>query len=60
MLNIASYQDIIVKFKDGTCWETDGVEVNKIEYKDRFVLFMNGDKAVAIYNDDIVEGIEFQ
>lgn len=60
MLDIAINQEIIVRFKDGTCWETYGLEVDKIEFKNRFVLFMNGDKAVAIYNDDIVEGIEFQ
>lgn len=60
MLDIASYQDIVVRFKDETCWKTDGVEVDKIEFKNGFVLFMKDDKAVAIYNDDVVDGIEFQ
>ena len=60
MLDIASYQDIVVNFKDNTRWRTDGVRVNKIEFKDGFVFFMKDDNAVAIYNDDIVDGIEFQ
>lgn len=59
MLDVASYQGIIVRFKDKTWWKTDGLEVNKIKFKNGFVFFMEDDKAVAIYNDDIVVSIEF-